>query len=571
MRAIRWLTVAVMTGLLLAGARTGTAGEPASAETAQQDQAVRRWVARLADADWFERHRAAQKLGDLGPAAKPAVPALAAALKDPERWVRASAAEALGKIGPASRTAVPGLLTATRDPESLVRAAAGKALAGIGPADPETIRLLIAACDDRNELVRVAAAAALEADLIGTDALPGLLTAVEDPDPAVQVVAAGALRRVAPLHKEAVLILLADSKDLHKHPQTAATTVLQTGAFDADVVPALIGALDDKQPAVRRLAARALGRVGPPAKEAVPALCGSLKDAEAPVRQAAVAALVRLGPAAQAAVPALILALKDADPEVRGLAGTALKSVGPPAKEALPDLIADLKDKDRTVQLAGVRALGQMGPTAREAVPALVAVLTDRTADLALRVTAAGSLGAMGAAAKEAGSDLLAALNDPDLILREAARDALKEIGIPVEPAADLRSSSSTAMIQGTWRVVSRDTGGKQTTFEAGIGEVTVVCSGAEVKIYLEQAADAEPWITGTFKLDAGKKLKEIDLQLASPFGRGHERSAHGIYELQEDTLRICLPLQSTAERPKAFTADGESKQVVVVLRRVKP
>src|SRR5207253_10371443 len=62
---------------------------------------------------------AAITLGDIGPAAKTAVPALIEAMKRPwklgQPLLRGQLAEALGKIGPAAKAAVPVLIEALND------------------------------------------------------------------------------------------------------------------------------------------------------------------------------------------------------------------------------------------------------------------------------------------------------------------------------------------------------------------------------------------------------------------------------------------------------------------------
>jgi HEAT repeat protein len=50
------------------------------------------------------------------------------------------------------------------------------------------------------------------------------------------------------------------------------------GADAKDAVPQLVRLLDDPDPAVRKAAARTLGRIGPAAQEAVPALMKSLLE-----------------------------------------------------------------------------------------------------------------------------------------------------------------------------------------------------------------------------------------------------------------------------------------------------
>src|SRR5215813_1203778 len=85
-----------------------------------------------------------------------------------------------------------------------------------------------------------------------------------------------------------------------------------------------------------------------------------LKDQDVTVRLAAARALGNIGPEAKEAVPDLIAALKDQDALVRGYAAGALGNIGPGAKEAVPDLRAALKDQDSFVRGSAAYALGQI-------------------------------------------------------------------------------------------------------------------------------------------------------------------------------------------------------------------
>src|SRR5262245_58983949 len=60
-------------------------------------------------------------------------------------------------------------------------------------------------------------------------------------------------------------------------------------------VQALIDALKDKEPDVRKTSAQSLGKIGKEAKAAVPALAEALKDKDVNVRGAAALALGRMG------------------------------------------------------------------------------------------------------------------------------------------------------------------------------------------------------------------------------------------------------------------------------------
>jgi HEAT repeat protein len=64
----------------------------------------------------------------------------------------------------------------------------------------------------------------------------------------------------------------------------------------ADVIPALIAALRDKDAEVRRSAALGLGSFRERAKDAVPALLAALNDSDRRVREAAATALARIDP-----------------------------------------------------------------------------------------------------------------------------------------------------------------------------------------------------------------------------------------------------------------------------------
>ncbi len=70
------------------------------------DGAIKKSLHDLEDPDSRIRQRALKQLGDLGPAAKPAVEAMIIALKDQDPMVRRLAALALGQVGPEAKDAV---------------------------------------------------------------------------------------------------------------------------------------------------------------------------------------------------------------------------------------------------------------------------------------------------------------------------------------------------------------------------------------------------------------------------------------------------------------------------------
>jgi HEAT repeat protein len=85
----------------------------------------------LKDRHTSVRENAALALGKISPDVTEAMPALTDALRDPEVTVRRQAAIALGRIGHEARAALPGLEKASRDPDHLVREAAKDAVSKI--------------------------------------------------------------------------------------------------------------------------------------------------------------------------------------------------------------------------------------------------------------------------------------------------------------------------------------------------------------------------------------------------------------------------------------------------------
>jgi HEAT repeats len=78
-------------------------------EPVSRGRPLSEWIADLKAAAPSVRNAAAYEIASLGPAAKPAVPALIAALDDPEPTVRFPVTVALGEIGPDAAAAVPRL------------------------------------------------------------------------------------------------------------------------------------------------------------------------------------------------------------------------------------------------------------------------------------------------------------------------------------------------------------------------------------------------------------------------------------------------------------------------------
>ena len=223
---------------------------------------------------------------------------LIAVLKDPAYWPnRYRAAEGLGQLGPAARDAVPALVVALKDREDFVRYAAARALDKIGAITPEALVALKTAANDKTELVRNAAMEAYES-LLGKASkndLPALVAASKETEPFVRRDAIRLLGEVGAISPEALAALKAAKKD--KDPDLRRVAVeAYKWAYERLMrkptrydVPALVAALKDTEPFVRRDAARALGKAGAisASPEVLAVLNAAMKDKEPDVRRAA--------------------------------------------------------------------------------------------------------------------------------------------------------------------------------------------------------------------------------------------------------------------------------------------
>jgi len=293
-------------------ALTGPGEKPAPSGSAAPQANVAALLVTLRSEKADDRRTAATALARLGDQARAAVPALVAAFpQEKDTFARRAMVVALGQIGPGARDAVPSLVVALRDgyssADDLVGFEASVALAKIDPDGAVTAQLLTAMLRDKNDDVRRRAA--------------------------------GVLRMVGPVLKNAVPVLIEAAKD--RHSEVRAEAVRSLAALRPDpglAVPVLATAVRDSDKYVRQYAATALATFGPEAKGALKALIEAVaaeKDPEARAQE--IRALRYMGPAAAEAIPVLTEALKDPSKDVRAQAEKALKRIRPePPKPAAP-------------------------------------------------------------------------------------------------------------------------------------------------------------------------------------------------------------------------------------------
>lgn len=129
-------------------------------------------------------------------------------------------------------------------------------------------------------------------------------------------------------------------------------------------VAAWIELLQDSDPLLRRMAAHALGMLGPDAREATAALTKALEDEQGFVRVWAAAALARVERRkTRLAVSTLLAALKNPQHFVRSLAAWHLGRLGPALPESkvvVADMEGLLHDPDQSVRREAAEALKRL-------------------------------------------------------------------------------------------------------------------------------------------------------------------------------------------------------------------
>lgn len=271
----------------------------------------REWIRQLDDTNALVREDAVDALGRvlaINPSQREAVRALIKALDDTSDAVRLGAGLALAKEGVRAEGAVPGLAAAARDSaHPRVRARALEILGRLTHSLP-----------------------AHNATTVGLPIATALGTALDDPDPTVRMTALAALgemrRSAAAAAPTITPRLLRLARDVDPQVRLGALTALAALPAPSDVVVAnTVRMLTDSAGRVRVGAADVLRSLGDSASSATPALVKALHDRDPDVRRAVAVALGYVMPSTDApATAALSEARADPDGAVRLEAGHAL-------------------------------------------------------------------------------------------------------------------------------------------------------------------------------------------------------------------------------------------------------
>jgi HEAT repeat protein len=298
------------------------------------------WLYRILPAwnfdGWSEREYAALALGEIGPVASNAVPALIDAIARTEIHETD-----LSKGASNGRTS-----------SSAARVEAIRALGKINPQSPEVIAALVEAVRQQNMFMRrVTAGGVTRSDPVS-----------------VREAAAEVLAGLGPQSVQVIPRLIENLEFQDKTMFRGLSAVYPIGAIApgyAQTVPPLMKALKDPSSQIRASAAYDLGTLRPKdlaaAKQALPDLIELLQDSVAEVKLRAAEAVLKIdlehGPVA---VPALIELTEDPDYTVRLRAVDGLRRVGSTARSAIPNLRKRSNDDAQVVRIWSAKVLKEL-------------------------------------------------------------------------------------------------------------------------------------------------------------------------------------------------------------------
>ena len=326
-----------------------------------------------------------------------AVPGLIEVLKEGNAEVQIQAMSALGQIGPAAKAAVPVLsegLTETSDDK--LAAASAQALGRIGAAGMPVLLIVL----EKGKPERAVLAA----------------RAIEKVGPAAGKAAETLLVKHLKAAKEPPeAIIYIDA-------------LVSLGAGAKGAVPVLIeiGKAKKKTPAQIHVLV-GLGKIGPAAKEASPYLAEVMTDPKEPphLRIHARQSLSQIDPSSKAIADTLPEIIKGGI-WPRPILIEALAHIGPVNKEARTVLEEGVSSKDPTTRVYAAWGLGKADSKDRAVVSVLIESLGEK--DAKVRVLAARAIGEVRPMDPAIGRALEKAAEDSNPAVRQAVAAALKKL-----------------------------------------------------------------------------------------------------------------------------------------------
>jgi uncharacterized protein (TIGR03067 family) len=140
----------------------------------------------------------------------------------------------------------------------------------------------------------------------------------------------------------------------------------------------------------------------------------------------------------------------------------------------------------------------------------------------------------------------------------------LATIGLAAAAAADdAADKKDKEKLQGTWTAVSGEKEGKE---DPEAKEHTLVFEGDKFSV---KKGD-QVVVRGTFKIDASKSPKTMDIEISEGPEKVKGKTAQAIYALDGDELTWCVAEPGSGERPQKLATQEGVKHMLVKLKREK-
>ena len=128
-------------------------------------------------------------------------------------------------------------------------------------------------------------------------------------------------------------------------------------------------------------------------------------------------------------------------------------------------------------------------------------------------------------------------------------------------PAPEDKAKKDREALQGTWRWVLSEQGGKELGDD--LRQHTLIFEKDTFAVKL----GGRVIVGGRFKLDPSKSPKTIDLQITE--GQDKGKAQVGVYELDGDTFKLCVARAGETERPT--TMEAKEGNLLFEFKRDKP
>lgn len=378
---------------------------------------VAQLVSDLKHGDLAKRWEAMQRIKELGPKAKSAIPALIDALGDEHPQLSSEASSALIAIGEYS---IPGLILALENHTNpQIRMKAAEILGAFKKRVTQILPSLIAALED-DELENIP----YVISKIGETAIELLVEAAESPS---WMIRAGVMESLwingweSEVPSE-IFYKNLDDESIFVRIEAAAGVSYLYGDYSS-ARPHFIEGLENENPDIRLKVAKYIAVVDAGFIGAIPFLVAALEDDNKEIRNAASIAIGEIG---IEAIPLLRASLESPNPKTRYATINSIRLMGEDATDTIPILHKYLADGDKEVRFITAAALYELGYEDESLVVVLVEMLDDYERKPFLALKLLGNLGSKAVGALPALNDV--ADNDENEVVRKIALAAINKI-----------------------------------------------------------------------------------------------------------------------------------------------